>query len=93
MLDTRDRSGSGRWPRGMRWAIVTCMSYLDVNPIRAGLAQTPDESAFTLIPSARKPDGRAGPGPDDRLDYGRPPMPPAAAGPPPHAAPTCSHSA
>jgi REP element-mobilizing transposase RayT len=30
-------------------AVVTCMSYVDLNPIRAGLAETLDDSAFTSI--------------------------------------------
>jgi hypothetical protein len=30
-------------------ALIACLAYIDLNPIRAGMAQTPEESDYTSI--------------------------------------------
>jgi len=36
-------------------ALITCMAYVDLNPVRAGLAKTPEDSAYTSIQERIRP--------------------------------------
>jgi hypothetical protein len=36
-------------------ALAACMAYVDLNPVRAGLAQTPEQSEYTSIAERTKP--------------------------------------
>jgi len=40
-------------------AVLTCMSYVDLNPVRAGIADTPEQSDFTSIQQRLREVGKA----------------------------------
>jgi hypothetical protein len=52
-------------------ALVTCLAYIDLNPIRAKMAETPEKSEFTSI-SDRVAELKRGISPDDNDHTGQP---------------------